>query len=150
MYIILGVVSVLIIATISLGVILNKKDHFAVEHPKFARKVLGANFASFATLMILALISFLPGGHAFAATTTASATSTVANINPGLGYIGAGLSTGLAAMGAGIGVGISGAAGIGAISENPSMLGKSLIYVGLAEGVAIYGLIISIMIIGRV
>ncbi len=150
MYIFLGVISTLIVATISLGVILNKKRSLTIEHPKLAKKVLGANFASFATLMVLALISLLPGGHTFAATSQA-ATSTVANSSAtGLGLLGAGLSTGLAAIGAGIGVGISGAAGIGAISEDPSMLGKSLIYVGLAEGTAIYGLIISIMIMGRI
>ena len=63
--------------------------------------------------------------------------------------MGAGLATGCASIGAGIGVGIAGAAGIGALSEKPEMLGRSLIYVGLAEGVAIYGLLISFMILNR-
>ena len=40
-------------------------------------------------------------------------------------------------------------AALGAISEDPTALGKSLIFVGLAEGVCLYGLIISFMIIGR-
>jgi V/A-type H+-transporting ATPase subunit K len=53
-------------------------------------------------------------------------------------------------MGAGIGVGMVGASAIGAISEKPEMLGKTLIYAGLAEGVAIYGIVISIMILGRI
>ena len=61
----------------------------------------------------------------------------------------AALSTGLAAIGAGIGVGQAGSAAIGAISEDSSILGKTLIILGLAEGVAIYGLVISIMIIQR-
>ena len=42
-----------------------------------------------------------------------------------------------------------GSAAIGAVSEDPNILGKSMIYLGLAEGIAIYGLIISIMILGR-
>ncbi len=63
--------------------------------------------------------------------------------------IGAGLATGLAAIGAGIGVGIAGAAAIGAITEKPETLGRTLIFVGLAEGVAIYGLIISFMLLRR-
>ncbi|MCZ7575303.1 MAG: ATP synthase subunit C [Ardenticatenaceae bacterium] len=63
--------------------------------------------------------------------------------------IGAALATGLAAIGAGIGVGIAGAAAIGAIAEKPETLGRTLIFVGLAEGVAIYGLIISFMILTR-
>ncbi len=68
----------------------------------------------------------------------------------GNAMIGVALSTGLAALGAGIAVGLTGSAAIGAISEDPRMLGRSLIFVGLAEGVAIYGLVISIMIFGRV
>lgn len=64
--------------------------------------------------------------------------------NPALG---AALATGLAAIGAGIAVGISGAAAIGAITEKPEVLGRTLIFVGLAEGIAIYGLIIAFLIL---
>jgi V/A-type H+-transporting ATPase subunit K len=60
----------------------------------------------------------------------------------------AALATGLAAIGAGIAVGIAGAAAIGAISEKPELLGRTLIFVGLAEGIVIYGLIISFIILG--
>lgn len=63
--------------------------------------------------------------------------------------IGAALATGLAALGAGIAVGIAGAAAIGAITEKPESLGRVLIFVGLAEGIAIYGLIVSFMILAR-
>lgn len=74
--------------------------------------------------------------------TTTAATTT----DPSMG---AALATGLACIGAGIAVGISGAAAIGGITEKPEILGKSLIFVGLAEGIAIYGLIISFMILSR-
>ena len=77
------------------------------------------------------------------------AKETAASSASGLGYLAAALSTGLAAIGAGIGVGQAGSAAIGAISEDSSILGKTLIILGLAEGVAIYGLVISIMIIQR-
>ncbi|MEG2651454.1 MAG: ATP synthase subunit C, partial [Eubacterium sp.] len=77
----------------------------------------------------------------------AAATGDAGNAT-GLGYLGAALSTGLACVGAGYAVGVVGSAALGAVSENEKILGKTLIYVGLAEGVAIYGLIISIMIIG--
>ena len=63
--------------------------------------------------------------------------------------IGAALATGLAAIGAGIAVGIAGSAAIGAIVEKPETLGRTLIFVGLAEGIAIYGLIISFMLLTR-
>jgi len=61
----------------------------------------------------------------------------------------AALSTGLACLGAGIGVASSGAAAIGAIAEKPESFGRALIFVGLAEGIAIYGLIISFIILQR-
>ena len=58
-------------------------------------------------------------------------------------FLGAALATGLAAIGSGIAVAIVGAAAIGAIAEKPELLGRTLIFVGLAEGIVIYGLIIS-------
>jgi V/A-type H+-transporting ATPase subunit K len=60
--------------------------------------------------------------------------------------IAAGISTGLAALGAGVAVSGTGAA-IGAIAEKPEALGRSLIFVGLAEGVAIYGLLIAFLVL---
>lgn len=67
----------------------------------------------------------------------------------GMGFIAAALSTGLATIGAGYAVGAVGSSALGAVSEDPNILGKTLIFVGLAEGIAIYGLIVSIMILGR-
>ena len=59
----------------------------------------------------------------------------------------AALSTGLATLGAGIAVAISGSAAIGGITERPEIFGRALVIVGLAEGIAIYGLIISFFIL---
>ncbi len=50
----------------------------------------------------------------------------------------------------GIAVGLVGAAAMGAVGEKPEISGKALIFLGLAEGIAIYGLIIAIMILGKV
>jgi V/A-type H+-transporting ATPase subunit K len=61
----------------------------------------------------------------------------------------AALATGLATIGAGIAVSATGAAAVGAIAEKPETFGRSLIFVGLAEGIAIYGLIISFMLLNR-
>ena len=66
------------------------------------------------------------------------------------GFVAAALATGLSSLGAGIAVAGVGSAAIGAIAEKPELLGRSLIFVGLAEGIAIYGLIISILILNRV
>jgi len=68
----------------------------------------------------------------------------------GWAFLAASLATGLSAIAAGIAVAHVGTAAVGAISEKPEMAGKALIYVGLAEGIAIYGLIIAIMILGKI
>ena len=91
-------------------------------------------FLFFGTLAVSTAIMF--NGTAFAAETTAAS---AAGNTAGFGYLAAALSTGLAAA----------SAALGAISEDSSILGKSLIFVGLAEGVCLYGLIISFMILGK-
>lgn len=63
-------------------------------------------------------------------------------------FIAAALATGLATIGAAIAVGLVGSSAMGAMSERPEMAGRALIFVGLAEGIAIYGLIVAIMILG--
>jgi len=61
----------------------------------------------------------------------------------------AAIAVGLGSIGAAYAVGATGAAAIGAIAEKPEAFGRVLIFVGLAEGIAIYGLIIAFMILGR-
>lgn len=61
----------------------------------------------------------------------------------------AAIATGLATVGAGIAVSGTGAAAVGAIAEKPESFGRSLIFVGLAEGIAIYGLIIAFLVLNR-
>ena len=72
------------------------------------------------------------------------------NSSSGLGLIAAALAIGLSAIGSGIAVAVVASSAVGAISENSSLLGKTVIFAGLAEGIAIYGLIIAIMIISKV
>lgn len=65
-------------------------------------------------------------------------------------FASAAVSTGLGALAAGYAVARVGSAAIGAVAENPDLFGRVLILVGLAEGIAIYGLIISVLILNRV
>ena len=71
--------------------------------------------------------------------------------HPGAGdaYIGAGIGVAGSTIGAGIAVSYTGAATLAAIAEKPEMLGRSLVIVGLAEGIAIYGLIVAVILIGK-
>jgi V/A-type H+-transporting ATPase subunit K len=66
------------------------------------------------------------------------------------GFVAAALATGLSSLGAGIAVASVGSAAIGALAEKPELLGRTLIMIGLAEGIAIYGLIVSILILNRI
>ncbi|MEM0458068.1 MAG: V-type ATP synthase subunit K [Sulfolobales archaeon] len=62
-------------------------------------------------------------------------------------FIGAGLAIGLAAIGAGLAIGIAGASGFSAMAEKPELFGRVFLIIVLAEGLGIYGLIVSILLI---
>ena len=70
-------------------------------------------------------------------------------VGAGIGFMAASLATGIACLAAGFAVANVGSAAIGLVGEKPEMLGTTLIYLGLAEGIAIYGIIISLLIIQR-
>lgn len=109
------------------------------------KKALALNVISFFGILIISqIILFSTTAFAGEAAATASA-----GISTGLGYIAAALATGLSCVGGGIAVASAASAALGAISEDSSILAKSLLFVGLAEGVCLYGLIISFMILGK-
>ncbi len=101
-------------------------------------RVLIINIATFAVALIVSqLIVF---------TQTAQAAGEASS--SGLGYIAAALAVGIACIGSGIAVANSASAALGALSEDSTVFGKSLVFVGLSEGIALYGLIIAFMILG--
>ncbi len=115
------------------------------------RKFIGVII--FSLIVILGLTIF--AGKVFAVTdsnttSTTEVEETSNNSSNGLGLIAAALATGLGSIGAGIAVAVVASAAVGAVSENPELLGKTIIFAGLAEGIAIYGLIISIMILNKI
>lgn len=109
------------------------------------KTAIGVNAFFFFGIMLVAI------GVMFAGTSSVQASAGAANsgLATGMGYLAAALVTGLSCIGGGIAVASAASAALGAISEDQSILGKSLIFVGLAEGVALYGLIISFMILGQ-
>lgn len=109
------------------------------------KRALGVNVFFFFGAFVIGGIMMFSGMDAQAAEAAKSAES----MATGLGYIAAALVTGLSCIGGGIAVASAASAALGAISEDSSVLGKSLIFVGLAEGVCLYGLIISFMILGQ-
>lgn len=129
-----------VIITIYSGLYLLKNN----EDPSKAkiRKALKLNLFTFVPVMLMIVVLLIPSGSK-----AAEGAATAAANSDGLKYIGAALSTGLAAIGTGYAVGTVGSAALGAISEDQSILGRTIIFVGLAEGIAIFGVIISIMIL---
>lgn len=117
-----------------------------IKTGKKARNAIIFNLCSFFGVMGLALI--LPIGNLFAFAAD-PVVSTAVNNNAGMGYIAAALVTGLACIGCGIAVAAATPAAIGAVSEEPKSFVKSLIFVAMGEGVAIYGVLISILIINK-
>ena len=111
-----------------------------------AKRRLGVHISGFAGAVVLCLLVAMSNSSVFAAGEVAT-TGTIAQ---GLGFLAASLSTGFSALGAGIAVAAAAPAAIGAFSENEKNFGKSLIFVALGEGVAIYGLLISILIINKI
>ena len=103
------------------------------KNKKRYKKSLIANcFMFFGVLLVATVVSF-------AGTASVQAAGSSAD----------GLATGLGYLGSGIAVASSASAALGALSEDGSLFGKSIIFVAMAEGIALYGLIISFMILGK-
>jgi len=110
---------------------------------KRIKKLAKASVSIYGVMVAVFLFFLMQQGITHAASSTDSSSA-------GMGFIAAAISTGLATIGAGYAVGAVGSSALGAVSEDPNILGKTLIYVGLAEGIAIYGLIISIIILSKI
>jgi len=81
-----------------------------------------------------------------------SAATTVVATTPSYGgqaLVGAAIAVGGSSLGAGLAIAYTGSAALAAISERPEMFGRAIVIVGLAEGIAIYGLVVAIILIGK-
>lgn len=138
-------IKLLLISAFVLGIILPFGYYLIGEkNKKRYKRAIGVNlFFYFGAFVVASIMMYGGNVQAAEAASAASASAT------GFGYLAAALSTGLACIGGGIAVASAASAALGAISEDSSALGKSLIFVGLAEGVCLYGLIISFMILGK-
>jgi len=92
-------------------------------------------------LVSLVLLAALAVPAAFAQAATSATTADTAR------YLAAAAAVGLACIGGGLAVGQIGAAAMAAMSENPELSGKALPYVGLAEGICLWGFIVALMIL---
>lgn len=132
----------LLIASIAVPIVVY---NLGEKNAKRGKRALVGNLVSFCAVAVIASV-FIFSGRAYAAEGVAAAS----DMATAAAFIGAALVTGLGSIGTGMAVSSAAAAAIGAISENERIMGKALIFVGMAEGIAIYGLLVSFMILGRV
>lgn len=108
------------------------------------KAALASNLFFFFGTVLVADILLFSGNVQAAGEAAEAAASSV----EGWRYLAAALSTGLSCIGAGIAVASAASAALGALSEDSSIMGKALIFVALAESIALYGLLISFSILG--
>jgi len=134
-----------VVATIGAGFWLELKPR-RLPAPAWLKGGMLANVMLFGLGMMGAML--LGIGEVMAAEVVAGAATEI-SLGQGLAMLGVGLPTGLAAIGAAIALGPIGSASLAVIAEKPEMFGRTLIYMGLAEGIAIYGLVMSILLLGK-
>jgi V/A-type H+-transporting ATPase subunit K len=118
---------------------------FAAGLPAWLKGGVLANLAIYA----LALAGVLYLGVEEVMAQEAVAAGREISVGHGLALLGIGLPTGLAAIGAAIALGPVGSSALAVIAEKPELFGRTLVYLGLAEGIAIYGLVMSILMLGK-
>ena len=128
---------------ITISILTPLTAHYGLKLKKEnVRKALILNLFSFFSVLAVFTVCMWTGN------TTVFAEPVSAAAPDSMKFLAAALSTGLSCIGAGIAVAAASSAALGAISEQPEIMGKALIFVALAEGIALYGLLISFMIIG--
>ena len=96
---------------------------------------------------IMSFITMLACGAALFAEDAAAASA--ASSAGAMKYLAASIAVGLACIAGGMAVGKIGAAAMGAMSENPELSGKALPFVGLAEGICLWGMLVAVLILFR-
>lgn len=122
----------------------------AAEHGKSRKRTLLVQLASFAAVFAFCFVCPLAASAAGDTAAVSDAVAVAQAQANGIAYIGAAAATGLSCIGGGLAVGKAAPAAIGATSEDPKAFGKAIIFVALGEGIALYGMLISIMIISNI
>ena len=114
---------------------------------------MGSKIGKSLALSLLALLLTALAAAVAWAPLPAAAQEVAQALDPSIvrwGLVAAAVATGISTLAAGYAVAVVGSAGIGALAEKPELMGRVLVLVGLAEGIAIYGLIVSILILNRI
>ncbi len=145
---IIALLTIALIGMIATGVFLHYRPLESGRARRLFMPILAINISVFFGAQLAA--AFLGVSDAMAAAEGAAGVPAEITIGMGLAFIGIALPTAFSTIAAGIAVGPIGAASLAAVSERPEMFGRTLVYLGLAEGIAIYGLVLSILMLNRV
>lgn len=142
--------SCLLLGLIATGIYLHYNPLQPQRARRFFKPTIAANIALFFGGQLV--VAFLGISDVLAAPEVENAVAGQSEISIGMGlaFIGIALPTALSTIAAGIAVGPIGAASLAAVSEKPEIFGRTLVYLGLAEGIAIYGLVLSILLLNRI
>lgn len=143
------IILLILAISIAAGTVLYGRRAMKRNQKGSVKRAIFASVSAFGVVMISMIVLAISGYPVFASASEAAASGagTGLSLGDGFKYLAAALSTGLATIGTGLAVGSVGSSAIGAVSEDSTILGKTLIFVGMAEGIAIYGMIISILIL---
>ena len=148
MYWIITLMTMAILGTIATGIFMEILPDKGVGGRRWFRPVIGGNLILFITALA-GLVLFGIGDVMAAAGTEVEGVKEI-SIGMGLGMIGVGIPTAFSTLAAGVAVGPIGAASLAVLAEKPEIFGRTLIYLGLAEGIAIYGLVVSILLLDKI
>ncbi|WP_078120580.1 ATP synthase subunit C [Thiosocius teredinicola] len=139
-----------LLGVIAAGVFLHFRPLEANRAKRLFLPTIGTNIALFFGAQLA--IMFFGVREAMAEPQVEQVLSGQADISIGMGlaFIGIALPTAFSTIAAGLAVGPIGAASLAAVSEKPEIFGRTLVYLGLAEGIAIYGLVLSILLLNKV
>ncbi|MBF0255705.1 MAG: ATPase [Gammaproteobacteria bacterium] len=147
MFVIVFLLSAALLGLILSGFYLDRRPLQPARAQRWIRPTLLGNVVLFfgAQLVLLAM-----GISEVAAETGAVASAARDfSLGTGLAFIGIALPTAVSTIAAAMAVGPIGAAALAAITEKPEIFGRTLVYLGLAEGIAIYGLVLSILLLDK-
>lgn len=146
---IIALLTMALLGVIASGIYLHYHPLEAGRARRLFRPTIATNLAVFFGAQLV--LAFVGIGDVLAAPEVEVALAGRSEISVGMGlaFIGIALPTAFSTIAAAIAVGPIGAASLAAVSEKPEIFGRTLVYLGLAEGIAIYGLVLSILLLNR-
>ncbi len=145
MYLLIGVMTLGIVGLIVAGILMEMRPTRTGQ--RWFKPTIVGNLLLF--VVARAALIFIGAQEVMAAPAVAESGGEI-SIGMGLAIIGIGIPTALSTIAAGIAVGPIGAASLAVLAEKPEIFGRTLVYLGLAEGIAIYGLVMSILLLDKI